>query len=687
MVRTYPSDGLRRKAATVRRIHGFPVIFAVSLALFGQRAFAAGSGETAASVVINTGHKGAVLVMEYDENSRALFTGGEDGMVRVWDLTARRLVRSLRISHDAVSMLSVRPDSSQFAVLVAEDPRARFLSVWDWKDGRELFRTPLADEPLFLRYSAAGNYIVAGLSQWNGLKIFRSTDGSLFSFHPEGFGIVSFAEISRTEKTIMTYQPGGRITYWDMGTGAVIKEIKGVSQLSKPAITRDRMYLFGLSGREILLVDIVTGAVKTRIPADSLISADVSYFGDEIAWITAAGAVSLMGLTNDPPVLRTTPAPEASLVRFAGGELFVSGPGGDIHSVSEGDDFRLLAKNELADVTGMAFGSSGLALASDRWIWLFRSGMELGTAIRQPVLVGNPLAAPAGLSSLDDGRLLVWSKAGEKGEYGILDVETGAFTPGFSKFTGPLLQAVVQDGRLLTLEKGGMARILDLTSGSLQFSFWFPGAVQICMVSPTRLIAGRSTSGGNEGSILSVDITTGETVAFRGRSVYTYEFAFDKSSNTLYSIGVDGKGETNLLANSGSQLGVEARIMGYPGEDLSATLAFDAVKGRLYSSLGFDHITAAAGSSIFSLPPLDQTPRKLAVSGGMIGVLNKESSISVLDLSTGKTAFSVYVFEDGGWCIAFPGGTYAAAESSAGLVTVSSNGELVLDEAYRLTLP
>jgi WD40 repeat protein len=656
---------------------------------FSNPAFASGSADNGNTVVINSGHKGAIFAMEYDGNTHMLFTGGEDGRVRAWDLASRRLVRSLRIGHDAVSMLAVHPALPQFAVVKTEGQKARFLAVWDWREGKELFSVPLPDEPLFLRYSAAAGYIVVGLSRWDSLKIYGSADGSPFRFHPEGFGIVSFAEISRTEKTIMTYQPGGRIAYWDMGTGGLIKELKGVPQLSKPEITRDRSCLLGVAGKEVLLVDLVSGAVRTRIPAAEAISADISTIGDEIAWISGTGGsgVSIMTLTNDPPTVRSVSALSASLLRYAGGELFVSGAGGEIHSIAEGEDIRLLGKNELANVSGMAFGRHGLALANDRWIWFFKADDAQGKpAAQQPVIVGNPLAAPSGLAFVDDGRLLVWSKSSDKGAYGILDTATGSFEPGFSGFTGPLLQAIVQDDRLLTLEKGGMVRIVDLATGVLRFSVWSPGAVRICPVSQTRLVAGRSVSGRNEGSIMFIDTATGETVAIRGRSVYTYEFAFDASAKTLYSLGVDAEGETNLLALSGAEWGNELRIAGYAGEDLSASLALDAAKGTLYSSLGFEGITVLEKSNLFSLPSTIDTPRQIAVNAGLLAALNEDSSVSIKDLAAGGQSFGIYVFDNGGWCIVFPGGTYAVSDSVAGLVTVYQKGEPILDDIYRVTL-
>ncbi len=673
----------------MRRIIGRLLVLSASVLLSAGPLWASGRAEgEGASVLVNSGHKGSILAMEFDEGANTLLTAGEDGTVRVWDMAARRLVRSLRIGHGAVSLLAVRPSTSQAAVFTSEDGlKARFLAVWDWKTGAEVFRIALSEEPLFLRYSAGGKYLMAGLSQWNGFKIFNASDGTPFSFHPEGFGIVSFAEISRTEKTIMTYQPGGRITYWDLGTGGIIKDMKGVTPVSRPAITRDKRYLFGAAASgELLLIDLVTGAVKTRIPGAGAVSADASALGDQIAWTAAPGAnaVSFADMTKNPPVVQTIPGIPAVLIRYAGGELLAATMDGGIYSISGNDKPAALGKNELADVSGMAFGPGGLAVASDRWIWLFRSE---GDQVRQPVIFENPFHAQAGLSFLDDGRLLIWSKGTERGAYGIMDAAAGSFKAGQSVSLGPLLQAGMKDGELLLLEKGGTVKIVDLGSGAVRFSTWSPGAARICMPSQTRLVAGRTMSGGSEGSILSIDVATGETVPIRDSSLYTYDLLFDARSGILYSLGVDGAGKTKLLAHSGVDFGTEAELASYAGEDFSATLALDPDTGRLYTSLGYSGITAVDGKALSSIPEADQVPRILAVSRGLLAVQNEDSSLSIRDLSRGgKTVFSAYVFVDGGWCLAFPGGSFAASDSAAGLVSVYDKGEPVSSDQFRIAL-
>ena len=109
------------------------------------------------------------------------------------------------------------------------------------------------------------------------------------AFHPEGFGIVGFAEMSRTEKTLMTYQVSGRITYWDLASGSQTLDVPSVPYLAGIRILPDRGSLVAYTATEVVRVDTVTGAVRYRAPIAAVASFDVSPAGDEITCIAGPG--------------------------------------------------------------------------------------------------------------------------------------------------------------------------------------------------------------------------------------------------------------------------------------------------------------------------------------------------------------------------------------------------------------
>jgi WD40 repeat protein len=676
-------------------------LFLPLLALLGAGrptlGFASDAFSTVSRLIVTTGHKGAILDIESDTDENKLFSSGEDGTVRLWDLESGRLVRVLRVGHNRVSMMAVNPAVPQLAVLDTDGVRSFSVSVWDWSAGQMLFRMSLPEEPLFLRYSGSGSYIALGISRWDGLKIINATDGSSIPFHPEGFGIVRYAEISRTENTIMTYQPNGRIAYWDLATGDPVMEIKSVPLLSQIRITEDRRSIVGTTDSDILLVDLLSGAVKARAALTGVTSLDISAGGDRVACVAGGdqGSVLSMWDISGDSFRREAAIPsgdepfQPALVCFAGDLLLAGDDHGGIYSLPNSGTPLLLARDELVEVTGIAMNGNTLALASDERLWLFpRPAIGGSHVVSAPVILNNPLKAQSGLSFLEDGRLLIWSKAGEKGAYTILNRREGSFKPGFAGFTAPLLQALAQGGLLVTLEKGGTVRIIDLASGNQRFTAWFPGLTSIVRVSDTRLVGGRSVAAEVDGSLLSIDFGTGETVALSTHNIYTYELSFDPARKILYSLGVDSDGRSNLMANGGKNLEKRTSIASYDGEDLSASLALDPTTGVLYSSLGYDGITTWDGSSSSSLSSDatdgGATSRKLVVWGGLLCSLNGDSTVTLWDSSAREVIGTMYLFLDEEWCLLFPDGTFEASDGGVRHVDVYTDDIRELDkEPYR----
>ncbi|MGA2479351.1 MAG: hypothetical protein ABSG63_11435, partial [Spirochaetia bacterium] len=274
----------------MRRALGF--LLGASLILASAcRGFPEGASEPQARCVVNTGHTGAALGLAFDARSGLLFSSGDDGTVRLWDPAQGIQVRKLQVTQLGARQLAVNPAAPQLAVSVTDGTGSFFLSVWDWEQERQLYRLPLKEEPLFLRFSAQGTYLVYAESGWQSLRILNAHDGTVVPFHPEGFGIVGFAEMSRSEKTLMTYQVSGSISYWDLATGQQTLDLPAVAYLSRIRISSDRRFIVGSTGREIVLVDAVTGAAKARAKVPAVASLDISAAGGEVSAIGADGRI------------------------------------------------------------------------------------------------------------------------------------------------------------------------------------------------------------------------------------------------------------------------------------------------------------------------------------------------------------------------------------------------------------
>ena len=226
-------------------VQAYKLLIGIALAAVG---IPADPGTLSARAVVSSGHRGAVLDMVEDSSRGLLFSVGEDGFLRVWDSGAAILLRRIAVTRLEAQSIALDPTAPLAAVVVTDGVRSYAVDVWDWDAEKRLYSIPLQSVPLFVRFSRTGTYLLCGDMQWESLHIFHASDGTPVPFHPEGFGMVSFAEVSRSDATLMTYQTAGRISYWDIATGNPIKEVTTVGGLLNVRTSDDRSSLVGQSG-------------------------------------------------------------------------------------------------------------------------------------------------------------------------------------------------------------------------------------------------------------------------------------------------------------------------------------------------------------------------------------------------------------------------------------------------------
>jgi hypothetical protein len=595
-------------------------------------------------------------------------------------------------------------------VVVKEGTSTNYLAVWDWEKERQLFRLPLREDPLFLRFSGLGTYILFGESSWQGLKIIRASDGSSVAFHPEGFGIVGFAEMSRTEKTLMTYQVSGRISYWDIASGSQTLDMPAVPYLSGIRISRDRSSIVGFTSTDVIRLDAVTGAERGRAPLVGVISLDISPSGGELTCISGP-ARQVSRLTVDGDSLAAGPGlpalPQApTLMAYGADALYFAGASDGLLSLSSRGDVSEFGKDVVADITGFDAARGRVALGSKDWVRIFSSDALDGsaplTAIRT-VLAQNPFSDSAGLTFLTGGKLLAWG-SNSSGSPALAALETSttstfglpveaprAFVSIPSPFRAALTDLRAETDELIGIETGGTLRIADPVSGVSRFDARIPGAAAAIRVSANEIIAGRNTTAAREGSLLRLNMATGETVSIKGRNIFTYALLLDAGlpgrGPFLYAVGIDAARSTNLLRYDGPGFEKETLLDSVAEEDLDASLSLDPDQHVLYATFGKDRAVAWDGQQLRTLTLENSVPRHLAVRGRLLFSMNKDSTITVADAQTGARRAQIALFNDGEWCVVLKDGSYAASTGGDLHVRVFADGAPVkATEDYRLRI-
>ena len=123
---------------------------------------------------------------------------------------------------------------------------------------------------------------------------------------------------------------------------------------------------------------------------------------------------------------------------------------------------------------------------------------------------------------------------------------------------------------------------------------------------------------------------------------------FGSLSNALklagLSVKIDKSYRTRQLTN-------EEIIKQYWGEDFSASIAYEPIENRLYTSLGFDAIQVWDPAGIYksTFETSNHIPRNILISENLLISYNLDSSITVWNRRTQKILFDFYLFKDFNW--------------------------------------
>jgi hypothetical protein len=182
---------------------------------------------------------------------------------------------------------------------------------------------------------------------------------------------------------------------------------------------------------------------------------------------------------------------------------------------------------------------------------------------------------------------------------------------------------------------------------------------------------------------------TGETVAIKGRNIFTYALLLDPGlpgrGPSLYSVGIDSARSTNLLRYDGPGFERETLLDSVAEEDLDASLSLDPDLHVLYATLGKDRAVAWDGQALRTLTLENSAPRRLAVRGRILFSMNRDSTVTVADAQTGARFAQIALFSDGEWCVVLKDGRYAASTGGDLHVRVFADGAPVkASEDYRL---
>lgn len=144
--------------------------------------------------------KGGVWTLDYSPDGRMLASGGEDGIIRLWDLSTCKSIREMRGAKEDLEQVSFSADGQRLASIAREK---KSLRIWDPSAGKNLHTLPCS--------------------------------GFAFAFTPDGKQAAVACE--REPKS------AAEIPFWDVKTGKLVRRLKVGFEIRSLAFSSDGKWL------------------------------------------------------------------------------------------------------------------------------------------------------------------------------------------------------------------------------------------------------------------------------------------------------------------------------------------------------------------------------------------------------------------------------------------------------------
>ena len=472
----------------------------------------------------------------------------------------------------------------------------------------------------------------------------------------------------------MTYQPSGRITYWELQTGRELKVVDTLPNLSLAKISHNKRYLIAQADDRLVVVDLLSGRIKSSVQQSNIKSLTLSQDDRTIQCLTDDGErakISQWLLTGNLLYeLQSSGAgrsvlPDNITAIAMRNDILVFGDSDGILWIRDvSGNVRKLSQNNLLEISDFSVRDDTVALATPEVIISFRLGLREYSNLPDNIITSysyrrhsNPYATPVGLQFLDNENLLIWDKSEKHRGISAINLSSGHIYNEYRNFSAPQLQIDLSAGNILSLERNGLLRVLELNSYDLLFEYLSPGLQKIVTAGENDLIGARTQISGFSGSLIRIDSQTGETVPLADSSLLTYDLIYDDNDDTLYTLSIDrsgGKTNTHVKYHYGEGLEKSRAILNYRGEDLFASLDYDDATKTLFTSLGYGRVQSWDGKDIKVFQTTRHIPRNIKVTNRLLFSLNKDSTITIWDRQSRSVILDLYLFKDYSWIAVFP---------------------------------
>jgi WD40 repeat protein len=568
-----------------------------------------------------------------------LITGSNDGTIRLWSAEGQ-LLRTIPCGPGTIELIRVHPEGSYLLTLKNFRDGNYMLESYDIQRGIRVFTKILNTKPEDVVYSPLGTYIAYTQPDWNSVKIIDARRGREQNLIKNGFGIVTKVFFSPTERTLLTYNPTGKIIAWSLVRDEEVVSISANDNIQSPVFSANGRYLLGIRSGRLIMIDTGSGELQSTLISqldhfylDSRTNNIVTISNGNILrrWNMTIGGFIETGASYELPSFNIYNGSYSS-------QLYLSGDNGQISQISfQGlPNHSVLAENNIQELDEtIIHGDYLLAFTKDQILYLETEKMLEGSDI-QINQIDNPFNALTYALPLDESRTLLYSTAqkGLKVLNADLSIEDIAIDTRFNKIT-------YENGFLLGFSGNDTILQLDINNFRPKNTITVPSVQDAVMLNENEIIVSKRDSF----PLVKITISTGETLVIEN----TYRIIHNLSleDNFLYTLGISRSDSRTLLQRYAlSNLNSSLILFASSAEEYDQIL--DVQDKTVFTSIGSGYFTRYSGGTR-QIPNKGIEPVRAGFYDPGYLVLNNDSSISLLNTGNGNTLVNLILLSNGQW--------------------------------------
>ncbi len=167
-----------------------------------------------------SGHKSKVKTINYSDNNKYLVSGGNDKIIKVWDIQAEKVIKTLK-GHK-IDVLSAKfLNNNRYIASISDD---RTLKLWDWNNDSIIYSKE--DHKRFIKALAVspnGKYI-ATAGKDKRIIIREAMTGNIIKEFTAHKKMIRCLDIDASSKILASGGDDKRVKLWNLETGELIHE-------------------------------------------------------------------------------------------------------------------------------------------------------------------------------------------------------------------------------------------------------------------------------------------------------------------------------------------------------------------------------------------------------------------------------------------------------------------------------